>query len=161
RRASALEEQRRAQWLLEQRERAPADGPLAVRRAELEGAIAAERQAVEHARLAQGERAALGTRLRSLQETDAALLERAHRLLALVAAAADAAAELVAKLDAELAGEGAAGERMAAELRVCASEEAEIQGRLRSASEIVTEAEVLAQRARDQLEEVELERAAI
>jgi chromosome segregation protein len=46
---------------------------------------------------------------------------------------------------------------MAAELRACAEQEAEIQSRLRSAGELVTEAEVAAQRLRDQASEAELE----
>ncbi|HWJ51601.1 MAG TPA: hypothetical protein VNR42_11295, partial [Solirubrobacteraceae bacterium] len=50
-----------------------------------------------------------------------------------------------------------AGEKMAAELRACAAQEAEIQSALRAAGETVTEAEVAAQRLRDQVAEIELE----
>ncbi len=39
----AAEAVRRSQWLIEQRRAAPAEGPLAVRKAELEGALASER----------------------------------------------------------------------------------------------------------------------
>ena len=57
----------------------------------------------------------------------------------------------------ELSGDRAAGEEMAGELRACAGEEAEIQTRLRGAGELVTDAEVAAQRLRDQAGEAELE----
>jgi chromosome segregation protein len=50
---------------------------------------------------------------------------------------------------------------MASELRDCAGEEAEIQTRLRAAGELVTEAEVGAQRLRDQAGEADLELQAI
>jgi chromosome segregation protein len=63
----------------------------------------------------------------------------------------------VEQLEQQLAHDHAAGEEMAAELRACAEQEAEIQSRLRSAGELVTEAEVAAQRLRDQASEAELE----
>jgi chromosome segregation protein len=50
---------------------------------------------------------------------------------------------------------------VADELRACAAEEAEIQTRLRAAGDRVTEAEVAAQRLRDQAAEAELELSAI
>ncbi len=50
---------------------------------------------------------------------------------------------------------------MAAELRACAAQEAEIQAALRAAGETVTEAEVAAQRLRDQAAEAELELASV
>jgi chromosome segregation protein len=52
-------------------------------------------------------------------------------------------------LDAELAADREAGEGVAAALRACAAEEAQIQGRLRERGEAVTAAEVRAQQARD------------
>ncbi|HEX4564300.1 MAG TPA: AAA family ATPase [Solirubrobacteraceae bacterium] len=161
RRDEAREEHRRVQWLIEQRQNALAQGPLAVRKAELEGELAAERQRVEHLQAAHGERVARTERLRERLAHDRALVERARRLLAASAGAGSAIAACVARLEAQLAGEGAAGEKAAAELRECAAEEAQIHAKLRAASELVTEAEVQAQRARDQLAEVELERADI
>jgi chromosome segregation protein len=56
-------------------------------------------------------------------------------------------------LEAELAADRAAGEGVAAQLRACASEEAQIQQRLREHGETVTLAEVRAQQARDQEQE--------
>ncbi len=46
---------------------------------------------------------------------------------------------------------------MAGELRACAAQEAEIQAALRSAGEAVTDAEVAAQRLRDQADDAQLE----
>src|SRR6202043_1759212 len=150
-RDEACEEHRRVQWLIEQRRSALAEGPLAVRKAELEGELAAARQQVEHLQVAHGERLARIERLRERLAQDRALLERAQRLTGACAAAESSVSEHAAHLEAQLAGEGGAGERAAAELRECAAEEAEIHAKLRGASELVTDAEVHAQRARDQL----------
>jgi len=158
RRDEAREEHRRVQWLIEQRSNALAEGPLAVRKAELEGELAAERQRVEHLQIAHGERVARAQRLREQLASDGVLLERARRLQMAANEAAEAVSAQAAQLEAQLAGEGTAGERMAAELRACAAQEADIQAKLRAASELVTDAEVQAQRARDQLAEVEVER---
>ena len=49
RRAEAGEQQRRTEWLIEQRRAAPEQGPLAVRGAQLEGELAAERRQAEQA----------------------------------------------------------------------------------------------------------------
>src|SRR5438270_236950 len=76
----AREEHRRVQWLIEQREHALAEGPLAVRKAELEGELTVERARAEHLQIVQGERVAREQRLREQLERDRALLERAQRL---------------------------------------------------------------------------------
>jgi chromosome segregation protein len=62
---------------------------------------------------------------------------------------AAAIGERAEALDAELAAGRAAGEDLAAQLRACAIEEAEIPRRLRERGELVTAAEVRAQQARD------------
>ena len=77
----------------------------------------------------------------------AAALESAR---AAVAARRDALAQ-------ELEAGAAAGEETAAALRACAQEEAELQGRLKDASEAVTGAEVAAQQVRDSAADVERE----
>jgi chromosome segregation protein len=53
------------------------------------------------------------------------------------------------------------GEELAGELRACAGEEAEIQAQLRAGGDLLTDAEVAAQRLRDQAAEVELELSGI
>ncbi len=68
---------------------------------------------------------------------------------------------MLAQLEEQLARDQAAGEQVAAELRACAQEEAEIQTRLRAFGEAVTSAEVAAQRLRDQAAEAAEELSAI
>ena len=65
------------------------------------------------------------------------------------------------ELEEQLSRDQAAGEQVAAELRACAQEEAEIQTRLRTLGEAVTAAEVAAQRLRDQAAEAAEELSAI
>jgi chromosome segregation protein len=157
RRAEAGEQQRRTQWMIEQRRGAPAEGPLAVRRAQLEGELAAERRQAEQLARAEAQRVLEVERRRAQLASDAALLPRSARLAAALASAAERVAERVAAIDSELSADRSAGEEMAGELRACAGAEAEIQARLRAASDLVTAAEVAAQRLRDQAGESELE----
>ncbi|HEV2923809.1 MAG TPA: AAA family ATPase [Solirubrobacteraceae bacterium] len=157
RHADASEARRRTEWLIEQRRTAPAEGPLAVRKAELEGELASERRQAERIGRERSERAARGERLRAQHAADTAAVPLAKRLATVLQSAGDALAERVEQLEEQLARDHAAGEEMAAELRACAGEEAEIQSGLRAAGELVTEAEVAAQRLRDQAGEAELE----
>ncbi|HEV7885732.1 MAG TPA: AAA family ATPase [Solirubrobacteraceae bacterium] len=147
--AVAEEEARRTGWLIEQRRAAPQEGAAAVRRAQLEGELAAERRAAERAERERAERARRIERLRHRLEAERALAPRAARLAEALQAAATAIAARVDALDAELVAGRAAGEDLAARLRACATEEAEIQRRLRDRGELVTAAEVRAQQARD------------
>ena len=55
--AEAGEQQRRTEWLIAQRRAAPQQGPLAVRRAQLEGELAAERRQAERLARERSERA--------------------------------------------------------------------------------------------------------
>jgi chromosome segregation protein len=157
RQTEAAEAVRRTEWLIEQRRAAPAEGPLAVRKAELEGQLASERaQAERLAREAEQRRARI-ERLRAQLVGDRELVPRAERLNAAVRAAAEAVQARYAALEQELAADRLAGEKMASELRACAAQEAEFQAALRAAGETVTAAEVAAQRLRDQAGEAELE----
>ncbi|HUN79294.1 MAG TPA: AAA family ATPase [Solirubrobacteraceae bacterium] len=155
--ARALERERQAEWLMEQRRAAPEQGALAVRRAELQGELAAERRQAERLRREHEERVRRLDRLRAQHGADTALAPVARRLADALQQAAEAVAKRVAELDAELARHSAAGEQMAGELRACAAREAELQARLRAEGEAVTAAEVAAQRLRDQAAEAELE----
>ncbi len=155
--AEAAEAVRRSEWLMGQRRAAPAEGPLAVRKAELEGELASERsQAMRIAREIE-QRGARIARLRAQLALDAELAPRAERLGAALRGAAELLAERVATIEQELAADRVAGEQMAGELRSCAAREAEIQAALRSAGEAVTNAEVGAQRSRDRAEDAALE----
>jgi chromosome segregation protein len=145
----AEEQARRTAWRIEQRRGAPEEGAAAVRRAQLEGELAAERRAAERAERERAERAARVQRLRRRLQAEQALAPRAAHLAEVLAELAAAIGERVDALDAELVAGRAAGEDLAAQLRACATEEAEIQRRLRDRGELVTAAEVRAQQARD------------
>jgi chromosome segregation protein len=157
RRAEAGEERRRSEWLIEQRRAAPAQGALAVRQAEIEGELAAERRQSERRERERIERLARIERLRAQRVADTAATPRAQRLAAALTGAAEAVKARVSQLEDELASDRRAGEEMAGALRACAGEEAEIQAALRVSSEAVTAAEVAAQRLRDQAGEAQLE----
>jgi chromosome segregation protein len=159
--AEAGEAARRTNWLIEQRRVAPAEGALAVRQAEIEGELAAERRQAERHQRERAERAARLQRLSAQHALDTATAPHAQRLALAIAGAAEGVQQRVAALEAELAAERDAGEQMTAQLRACSAREAEIQAALRSAGEAVTAAEVAAQRLRDQTSEAEMELASV
>ncbi len=159
--AEAVEAQRKATWLIEQRRAAPEQGPLAVRRAELQGELAAERRQAERRQVERAERARRIERLRAQRAADVELTPRAERLAAVLASTGEAMAGLVEQIEALLAQDRAAGEQVSAELRACAQEEAEIQTALKVEGEAVTGAEVAAQRLRDQAAEAQEELRAV
>jgi chromosome segregation protein len=155
--AEAAEARRRTGWLIEQRRAAPADGPLAVRKAELEGELTYECRQLERIERERVERQARIGRLRAQLAADTAAVPRGQRLSAALKLACEAVSARRAAVEQELAADRLAGEKMTSELRACAEQEAEIQAALRAAGEVVTEAEVAAQRLRDQVAEIELE----
>ncbi len=160
-RAESEEARRRTEWLIEQRKAAPQQGPLAVRKAQLEGELAAERRQAERVARERAERLARIERLRAQLAADIALAPLAARLAETLRGLGAAVELRVAELEAELASDREAGEAMAGELRECAGEEAEIQAQLRGAGEAVTGAEVAAQRLRDQAQEATQEAQAV
>ena len=159
--SEAGEARHRAQWLIAQRRAAPEQGPLAVRRAELLGELAAERRAVERIASERAERERRIERLRAQHAADVALAPRAERLAAALANTAEALSGVLAHVEQLLSADREEGEQVAAELRTCAAEEAEIQAHLRSEGEAVTVAEVAAQRLRDVAAEAEEELRAV
>jgi chromosome segregation protein len=155
--AQALERERLAGWMIEQRRIAPDAGEHAVRRAELDGELAAERRAVDHLereRLARAGRAAVLARQAELDALLLPALERFEQVLVFVVSALE---EHLAGLNTELSADRAAGESLAGELRECTAEEAILQARLRERSDALTTAEVQAQQARDHAADSELE----
>ncbi len=151
------EAQRKAVWLIEQRKAAPEQGPLAVRRAELQGELAAERRQAERRQAERAEHARRIERLRAQRTADLELTPRAERLATVLARTGEAMTGLLEQIEALLSEDRAAGEQVSAELRACAQEEAEIQAALRVEGEAVTGAEVAAQRLRDQAAEAQEE----
>ena len=157
--SAAEEEARRAVWLIAKRREAPLQGAAAVRRAQIEGELAAERRVAERAERERSERVRRIAGLRHRIAADRALSPDAVRLGAALASAASAIAGRVVLLEADLAADRAAGEGLALKLRACATEEADIQRRLRDRGELVTAAEVRAQQARDQASDADQELA--
>jgi len=159
--AEGSEARRRTEWLIEQRKAAPQEGPLAVRKAQLEGELAAERRQAERVARERAERLARVERLRAQHAADVLLAPVAERLAVTLKRAGEAVQERVGQLEEQLALDRAAGEESSGELRACAGEEAEIQAALRGAGEAVTGAEVAAQRLRDQAQEAGVEAQAV
>ena len=147
----------RSEWLIERRREAPDDGPEAVRRAELLGDLRAEQRLAERITREREERARALAALRDGAERDLAVAADAERVVTALESARDAVAARRDALDAELEACAAAGEETAAALKACAQEEAELQGRLKGASEGVTGAEVAAQQVRDAAADAERE----
>jgi chromosome segregation protein len=156
-RAEAGEAKRRTEWLIEQRRAAPTQGALAVRKAELEGELAAERRQGERRQRERVERLGRIERLRAQHGADTRVIPAAQRLAVALTSASEAVQARVKQLETDLVSDRQAGEQMTAALRTCAADEAEIQAALRVSGETVTAAEVAAQRLRDQAEEAELE----
>jgi chromosome segregation protein len=155
--AEAVEGVRRSEWLIGQRRAAPAEGPLAVRRAELDGALVAERSQAARIAAERAERSARIERLRGQLAADAETMPRAERLRAALTGAAETLSARHGALEQELAADRTAAEALTGELRACAAREAELQAALRGAGESVTAAEVAAQRVRDHADEAQLE----
>jgi chromosome segregation protein len=159
--AEAKESERQAAWLIEERRKAPEQGEAAVRRAQLEGELAAERRVSEQAAKAREERTRRIAYLGAQLERDRALGPAAGRVADVLAVVLEAVGERVQEMESALAADRAEGEGVAVELRSCASAEAEIQRRLHDRNEAVTRAEVRAQQLRDQETEAGLELAAL
>jgi chromosome segregation protein len=156
-RDQAAEAERRAAWLVKQRREAPDEGPGAVRRAQLQGELAAERRLAEQAARERALRTKRLAEARAARDRDAELAPRAERLAVALQSAAGALAERVAALDAELAADREAAHKLATDLRAHAQREAEVNARLKECGAAVTTAEVRAQQARDAAAEAQHE----
>ena len=157
----ASEQQARVTRLIEQRRSADDEGPGAVRSAQIEAELTAERRLAERAERDRAERTERIAHAEQRLQRERALVPDAERLVTVLAEAASAIAARVEVFDAELAAHRQAGEHVAVELRACAREEAELQGRLKRDGEAVTGAEVRAQQARDRMAEADTELRAL
>lgn len=126
-----------------------ADGPTAVRRAGVEAELRSERSHAEQMKRAAELQARRRAELEAKLEALRGAVPRAQDLAAVLAEAAVVANERVAVLGTALDGDRAAGEKLAQDLRAHATREAELQAALREQGELVTTAEVRAQRSRD------------
>ncbi len=159
--AEAAEAVSRTEWVIARRREAPDEGPGAVRRAELIADLRAERRLAERIEAERAERTRSLERVRTGIGRDAELARVAERAAAALERAQAAVATRRDALAEELTQHAAGGEQTAEALRACAHEEAELQGRLRDASEAVTGAEVAAQQVRDTAAEVERDLTAL
>ena len=155
--AEAEEAVSRAEWIIARRREAPDDGPEAVRRAELTGDLRAEQRLAERIAREREERARALASLRSGADRDLALVDDAGRAAAALERGHEALATSRDAVQADLDAGAAAGEETAAALKTCAREEAELQGRLKRASDALTAAEVAAQQVRDTAADAERE----
>jgi chromosome segregation protein len=153
----AAEEERRIAALIERRRSAPDDGPDAGRRAQLTAELAAERRMLERAERERAERARRLERLRAAVAGDRELIPCVAAVIAALQDAAEAISRHIASFDHALAADRQAGEHVAAELRTCAQQEASLHSRLGRENELLTEAEVRLQRARDQAADADAE----
>jgi chromosome segregation protein len=149
-RNAAAEQVRQLELTQKQRSSAPEDAANAVRRAQVEGELSAERRVAERAAKERAERTRRIAFLGQQLAADRALLPWTERLAVALDATLSAVAVRIGLLETELTADRAAGEGVANELRACAAQEAQIQAKLREAGEAVTGAEVRAQQARDQ-----------
>ncbi|MDX6727171.1 MAG: chromosome segregation protein [Baekduia sp.] len=159
--AEAKESERQATWLMEERRKAPEQGEGAVRRAQLEGELAAERRVSEQAAKARQERAQRIAHLGAQLARDQQLGPAAGRVADVLAVVHEAVMERMREMEGALAADRAEGEGVAQELRACASAEAEIQRKLSDCNEALTRAEVRAQQLRDQEADAALELTAL
>jgi chromosome segregation protein len=160
-RDDAAEEEQRLSALIERRRAAPDEGPEAARRAHLAAELDAERRMLERSRRERAEREQRIDHLAESIERDRALLPTIGRLGASLQAVGEAIAQQRVRFEQALAADREAGEQVALELRSCAKQEAELQGRLHGENEALTEAEVRAQRGRDQASDVERDMEAL
>jgi chromosome segregation protein len=154
-RDEASEAVRRAGWLIEQRRKAPEEGPTATRRAQIASALNAERRLAERAERERRDRERRLAHERERLAADDRLAPAAQRLVGALEVAGMAVGARQEALQAELDADRAAGERLAADLRAGAAAENAAQTRLGGGAQAVTRAEVRAQQARDRAHEVD------
>ena len=155
-RDEASEAVRHAGWLIEQRRKAPEEGPTATRRAQIASALNAERRLAERAERERRDRERRLAHERGRLAADDRLAPAAQRLVAVLEVAGMAVGARQEALQAELDADRAAGERLAADLRAGAAAENAAQTRLGGGAQAVTRAEVRAQQARDRAHEVDV-----
>ncbi len=156
-RNAAGEDVRQAELLQAQRRRAPEDGAAAVRRAQIEGELQAERRVAQRAAHERAQRTQQIAFLEAKLARDRALAPWCGRLVTALEATLEGLRGQVVAAERELDAEREAGESVSSELRACAGAEAQIQQRLRECGDALTGAEVRAQQLRDQAAEAETE----
>ncbi|HVS28875.1 MAG TPA: AAA family ATPase [Solirubrobacteraceae bacterium] len=152
----AADRRRRAEWRARQRRETP-EGPAAIRRAQIEAELAAERRIAASVDRAHAEHAARAAQTVARIARAEELLPSAQRLVVALEQTAAALAERVQMLERALDADRAEGAELAAELRACASEEADLHAKLRTRGDELTAVEVRAQQVRDAAADAESE----
>jgi chromosome segregation protein len=148
-RDEAIEQERRLQAMIERRREAPDEGPQAGRRVQVTAELTAARAARERAQRERSERQARIGRLADAIGADEELQPAVAGLVAVLADVAGAIAQRREQFESELRADREAGEHVAAELKECARQEAELHAKLHRENETLTETEVRLQRVRD------------
>ena len=156
----AEEEGRRLSWLVDQRRR-HAPGIDDARRAHVTAEIAAERRVADRLAQERRERVARADALERSLQHDRALLPEAERLMASLRAALEVTQSWRERFDQQLSADEARSDGFATELRELARREYDLQGRLREASEALTQEEVRSAQVRDREQHVAAEAAEI
>jgi chromosome segregation protein len=153
--ADAQEAERNLDRAAEQRRKAPDDAETAARRAQIAAALNAERRYLERAARERDQRAERIKSERTRATEDETLAPLIEQFAGALADAKTSIAQRVEAFEAALTAEREAGDQLAGELRACAQQEAQVQGRLKLQGEAVTRAEVRAQQVRDQAADAE------
>ena len=152
-RDEAQEELSRIAVLIERRAAAPATGSEAEREAELSAQLAAAHGLRERIQRERAAREGYLARLERAVALDAELEPALQGAIEALDGAAGAISMRLESFDHALVADREAGEHVAGELRACAQREAALHAELHRENELLTEAEVRLQRARDQAAE--------
>ncbi len=151
-RDEATEEERRLGLLIDRRQREAGDD-VGARHSQLEAELAAQRLIRDRAAQERAQRRAAVAELERVLGEEERRLPVMREAVFVLRAAADAIALQGERFDRELAEDRQAADQIAADLRTCAQREATLQAELHRLGEALTDAEVAAQRVRDQMQE--------
>jgi chromosome segregation protein len=148
-RDDAIEQERRLQAMIERRRAAPDEGPQAGRRVQLTAELTAASAERDRAQRERSERQARIGRLSQAIRSDQELQPAVVAVVAALVEVAGTIAQRREQFESELRADREAGEHVAAELKACAQQEAELHAKLHRENETLTETEVRLQRVRD------------
>jgi chromosome segregation protein len=151
-RDEATEEEHRLALLINRRQR-EAGEDAGGRHSQLEAELAAQRLIRDRAAQERARRRATVAELERILRDEERRLPVMREAVSVLRAAAEAIALQGERFERELAEDRQAADQIAAELRTCAQREATLQAELHRLGEALTDAEVAAQRARDQMQE--------
>ncbi|HZO78033.1 MAG TPA: AAA family ATPase [Solirubrobacteraceae bacterium] len=151
-RDEATEEEHRLAQLINRRQREAGDD-VGARHSQLQAELAAQRLIRDRAAQERARRSAAVTELERILGDEEQRLPVMREAVSALSAAAEAIALQGERFERELAEDRQAADQIAADLRTCAQREATLQAELHRLGEALTDAEVAAQRARDQMQE--------